>query len=79
MNEQRPRPNDPDKVRGLYGKFHVERVIETPRHDDCEYFVLDMMHDAFALVALAAYAEACADEYPLLADDLRFRWLEDTA
>jgi len=64
-----------DKTRGLYGKFHVERTdgksAPGEKHDGCEYFVLDLTHDPFAVPALKAYADACAAEYPLLAADLR--------
>ncbi len=61
--------------KGLYGKFIVTRTdggSDTGgKHDGCEYFVLDLTHDPFAAVALAAYSEACRDEYPILASDLR--------
>ena len=40
------------------------------KHDGCRYFVLDLEHDPFAANALMAYAEACAKEYPQLAEDL---------
>lgn len=69
---------------GLYCKFTVERVDgssrEGAKHEDCEYFVLDIDHDRFSAPALEAYATACADEFPLLATDVRAqaqrnRWL----
>jgi hypothetical protein len=60
---------------GLYNKFFVERTDGTGapggKHHGCEYFVLDLTHDKFAKAALAAYANACRSEYPLLAADLR--------
>jgi hypothetical protein len=63
-----------DKERGLYGKFRVERTdgrsASGEKHAKCDYFVLDLSHDPFAYKALAAYARACATEYPALADDL---------
>jgi hypothetical protein len=63
-----------DKTRGIYGKFIVERTdgksAPGKKHDGCDYFVLDLHHDPFALPAAIAYAEACRAEYPLLADDL---------
>lgn len=65
-----------DRNQGLLpgGKFRVERVDGTDepggKHDGCDYFVLDLTHDQFAKNALAAYARACAVEYPLLAQDL---------
>lgn len=76
MSEQirRPRENDPDSGRGLYRKFRVERVKESDKHRNCEYYVLDMDHDAFAEPALLTYAAACQDKYPQLAADLRSRY-----
>lgn len=64
-----------DKNRGLYGKFNrINRVDGSSRpggkHDGCDYFVLDLTHDPFAIPALRAYAAACKDEHPLLAADL---------
>lgn len=64
-----------DKHRGLYNKFHVSRLdgssVHPGKHEDCDYFVLDLTHDKFAKAALLAYAEACKSEYPQLAHDLR--------
>jgi len=63
---------DSDQVRGLYRKYHVERLHDkTGKHRNCEYFVLDLDHDKHALAALRAYADSCEAEYPLLAADLR--------
>lgn len=61
-----------DRGRGLYPKFHVERVDPAAqlRHPHCRFFVLDVDHDPYALRALEAYADACDDEYPALAVDL---------
>jgi hypothetical protein len=60
-----------DEDKGLYQKYEVQRLNDTTgKHDDCEYFVLDPTHDAFAKHALVAYAIACRDKYPVLADDL---------
>ena len=63
-----------DKQRGLYGKFSVGRTDGTDapgkKHDGCEYFVLDLTHDDYAIPALIAYAKACRKEYPALAADL---------
>ena len=65
---------DTDHERGLYGKYHVERVDGSSepggKHEHCNYFVLDLTHDKHALPALEAYALSCQDEYPLLAQDL---------
>lgn len=57
---------DPDKDRGLYGKYRVEKVNGKPVG---ECFVLEQ-HDPYAAIALLAYAEACKDEYAPLALDL---------
>lgn len=63
-----------DKSNGLYQKFIVKRTDGSDaiggKHSDCEYFVLDMTHDKHAIPAIKAYAKSCAEEYPLLADDL---------
>ena len=63
-----------DRTRGLYGKFIIHRTDGESRpghkHDGCDYFVLDLTHDPFAIPALRAYAKACRAEYPLLAADL---------
>ncbi len=60
-----------DTERGLYRKYNVERLGGTPgKHDECEYFVLDLMHDIHAREALRAYAASCRAEYPELAASL---------
>lgn len=64
-----------DKRRGLYRKFLIERTdgLSAPgkKHDGCAYFVLDLTHDIrYSIAALQAYASACAQEYPKLAEDL---------
>jgi len=65
-----------DKTKkGIYRKFTVTRTDGTDapgrKHDGCRYFVLDLDHDRYAGPALQAYADACAEEYPVLAADLR--------
>lgn len=64
-----------DRSRGLYNKFTVARTdgqsAPGEKHDECEYFVLDLTHDEFAAAALRAYADACEGQYPMLAADLR--------
>jgi len=64
-----------DTNRGIYQKFIVERTDGSSepggKHAECEYFVLDIMHDKHAKAALLAYAESCKIEYPLLAHDVR--------
>jgi hypothetical protein len=60
---------------GIYAKFRIERTDgqSAPgcKHDGCEYFVLDLDHDKFSIPAIEAYAEACKDEYPVLAEELK--------
>ena len=56
---------------GLYNKYNVERVDDSEKHQGCDYFVLDLTHDKYARLALAAYALNCLDDYPQLAADLR--------
>ena len=60
-----------DKQRGLYTKYlPIERWDDSPKHKNCEYFVLDLTHDSFARKAALIYAIFCAEEYPKLAADL---------
>ncbi len=63
-----------DTNKGLYRKFDVHRTDGQSdpgqKHDACDYFVLDLTHDPFALPALKAYKEACEKEYSLLSHDL---------
>jgi len=65
----------PDHARGLYEKFRVERRDGSSgpggKHERCEYYVLDLVHDKHALPALIAYAACCEEEFPKLAEDLR--------
>lgn len=64
-----------DRDRGVYNKFTVTRNDGSSepggKHEGCEYFVLDLTHDPFAMPALRAYAANCAKKYPQLAADLR--------
>ena len=63
-----------DRTKGLYNKFVVYRTdgksAHGAKHYGCEYFVLDVDHDKYAVPALRAYAEHCEAEYPALAADL---------
>jgi hypothetical protein len=65
---------DIDKECGLYDKYIVKRTDGSSepgeKHESCEYFVLDLDHDKFALAALVVYAKACNNDYPILAKDL---------
>lgn len=69
----RPVADDLDKSRGLYKKFNVTRSNpeSQARHVGCEYFVLDIWHDALALPALESYEKAAREAgYVQLAEDL---------
>ncbi len=61
--------------RGLYHKFIVSRTDgrdgNGDKHPDCRYFVLDLDHDDYALIALSAYADACEGTHPNLAFELQ--------
>lgn len=66
-----------DRQRGLYRKYEVRRLDGRGGPDD-EYIVLRVRPMSFASpewVALAAYADAVATEYPAFAADLRSRYL----
>ena len=68
--------NDAEKrVIGIYRKFEVSRTDGSSesgrKHENCQYFVLDLTHDKFSKTAITAYADACESEYPELARDLR--------
>lgn len=69
-----------DRAKGLYNKFHVERADGKSepgeKHHGCEYFVLDLACDPFALPALRTYANRCEEEYPQLAADIRAKLME---
>lgn len=63
-----------DREKGLYRKYRVTRIgDETGKHDACEFFVLDWLHDKFAVDTMRAYAMFCQAEFPALADELRNR------
>lgn len=63
-----------DENRGIYRKFTVARTDGSSalggKHERCNYFVLDLDHDRFAVPALKAYARACRRTYPQLAHHL---------
>ena len=75
-------PDCDQKDKGLYHKFDVSRtdktdVFQHEKHYDCDYFVLDLTHDRFAVRALLAYAGACrAGGYVPLACDLEKKIVE---
>jgi len=68
----------PAEQQGLFRKFDVRRTDGSDgpggKHEGCEYFVLDVRHDAHARAALAAYADACEVTHPALAADMRARY-----
>lgn len=68
----------PAEAQGLFRKFNVSRVdgSDSPgeKHHGCEYFVLDVDHDAHAPAALRAYAHACKDTHPVLSQELAARF-----
>lgn len=70
-----------DSERGLYRKYEVTRTDGSSdpggKHHNCRYFVLDLDHDDYASAALIAYADACENEYPALAADLRQQVRDD--
>jgi len=61
----------------LMKKFKVSRIDGTDkpgeRHEKCEYYVLDMIHDPYSRPALFAYAAACEKTHPILASEIRKR------
>ncbi len=60
-----------DDTKGMYRKYSVRNLANERKHEGCEFFVLDWMHDKFAGPAIRAYADACIKEFPLLAEQLR--------
>lgn len=63
---------DSDRERGIYGKYSVERTHDpNGKHENCNYFVLDLIHDSYGRSALYTYANLCEQEFPLLARDIR--------
>ena len=63
-----------DEMLGLYRKYDVRRLKDADgKHANCEYYVLDLVHDKFSAAALEAYSTACKDEFPQLAYDLQLK------
>jgi hypothetical protein len=64
-----------DRHKGLYQKYEVRRTDGSSepggKHEGCQYFVLDMDHDPYAVDALEAYMKACYPTYRRLAEHLR--------
>lgn len=65
---------------GLNKKYEIRRVDGRDdigeKHYGCNYFVLDLTHDAHAVAAIEAYANSCERDDPTLARDLR-EWADD--
>lgn len=61
-------------TRGLYQKYRIERTDGSSgpgrKHENCEYFILDLTHDPHAVTALERYAESVSHANPTLYDDL---------
>lgn len=69
MSERDIKPDN-----GLERRYAVKRLADPEgKHDGCDFFVLDLVHDRFAYNALAAYALACFAEFPQPASDLHSR------
>lgn len=66
--------HDDSIPRGLYEKYIVRRTDGSSepggKHENCQYFVLDLNHDKHAKAAIEVYAISCQDENPQLARDL---------
>lgn len=64
-----------DKRNKLQQKYYVDRIDgrDRPGGDrvDSKYFVLDYIHDPYAVPALEAYAFACYKDFPNLSEELR--------
>lgn len=64
----------------LAGKYVVARKDGSDgpggKHDGCDYFVLDLTHDPYAVDAALAYAQACRHTHPQLAVSLREKLTE---
>lgn len=64
----------PAEQQGIFHKFDVRRTdgSDQPggKHYGCNYFVLDMAHDAHAATAMRAYADSCRATHPQLAADI---------
>lgn len=54
----------------LFNKYVVKRSDGTDKpggkHEDCQYFVLDLSHDPFAKNAVRVYAVSCRPTHPIL-------------
>jgi hypothetical protein len=66
----------------LYDKYEIRRKDGQHylggKHRGCQYFVIDLTHDEFAIPAIRAYANACVEKQPGLSADLK-SWLTKKA
>jgi hypothetical protein len=60
--------NEP--IKGLYGKYIIEKQDGTPIEDGAKYFVLRYDKDTHAVEALKAYCASISKQNPLLANDI---------
>lgn len=76
VEEVQPK-SPPDSKMGLYQKYFVQRADGTSRpggkHQDCDYFVLDLVHDPHSRAAALAYARSCKETHPKLSEELTRR------
>ncbi len=63
-----------DKRNKLQQKYYVERIdgrdLMGGDRLDSKYFVLDYVHDPYAIPALEAYALACYKQFPVLSEEI---------
>ena len=74
MTRRRLKAERYERKEGIYRKYQVKRLDggsgRGQKHEKCEHFVLDLMHDPHAVEALIAYAKSCRGEHPALASDV---------
>ena len=60
-------------MKGLYGKYKIEKADGSPVDPEADYLVLRLDSDKHARIAALAYAESVMSENTLLASDLLWR------
>lgn len=74
-------PSIPAEQQGMFQKFYVTRTDGSSepggKHEHCNYFVLDLVHDKHAPDAMRAYATACASTHPILSAEIFKQFGED--
>lgn len=74
-------PNQYENPNGLHKRYEISKIDGTPVDDEAEYFVLrldnmgDPEHVAASRRAIAEYANAIEHTMPMLAHDLRARYV----